>query len=135
VKATLLLADAVTAHEDGTFTVLRGGINLTTGQGQGPFLFNGGMLVRLIFAKTELGRHDVMVTCVNDKGEACTDHFSRSVVVTEQRRVFSLCVAIMMAIPQVGRYKFVLSVDGRPVEEWPLEARSVGAKVGLEVTK
>lgn len=61
-----------------------------------------------------------MVTCVNEQQERITDPFQNQFEVPQGGSVINLVVNIQIIFPRLGRFNFVVEIDGRPFASWPV---------------
>lgn len=116
----IILADAATAHPDQTFSLLRGGIGRVYAPRNAPPNLRASLLLHIICEPRETGRHTAMVTCVNEQQERITDPFQNQFEVPQGGSVINLVVNIQIIFPRLGRFNFVVEIDGRPFASWPV---------------
>lgn len=126
MKAFIFLADAVSSNGDGTFSVLRGGIDrLNVPEGQ-PCFFRGGFVVRVTAAASELGDHEVRIMCVDEDGVSVMQPVNGRIQIKEPG---GACVALNLQLifPKPGRYTFSATIGKTEVDTCALLVRA-GAK-------
>ena len=68
MNVSMQLADSAAAHPDGTYSLLRGGIDRLFVPPGNPAFFKGSMVVRLRASPHERGQHTARMSCVNSDG-------------------------------------------------------------------
>lgn len=115
MKGFVFLADAVSQNQDGTFSVLRGGIDkLQVPEGQ-PCVFRGGVVVRVVAAAGEVGDHDVKIMCVNEDGVSVLGPILGQLRINEPGGA-GVAFNVHLVFPKPGRYSFTVTVDKHEVD-------------------
>ena len=68
MKGKLTLAEAATAHPDGTISMLRSGINRLRGASL-PIVFKGALVASVIAEASEQGPHELELSCIDEDGK------------------------------------------------------------------
>jgi len=124
VKAQLILADAGSAHPDGTFSLLRGGINEIQVPPNHPVRFKGALIARVVGSRGEAGRHEFRISCLNEDGAVVpSSEVSGTLEIPPQGGVTQIVVDLSLLLPRLGRYEFSIAVDKHQLDAWPLEAK------------
>jgi len=111
MKARIIVADAVSVHPDGTFSLLRGGIDRVWAGARGrPIVFNAGIAVQFSAGPGELGRHEFKIACVNEDGNAVAPEVSGNFEIKEPGGVV-IGFNMNIVFPKPGRYSFTVSAD------------------------
>jgi hypothetical protein len=118
MEVKIILADAATVHPDGTFSLLRGGIqNTTVAEGQ-PLIFRGAMMLRIEATPMDIGQHEFAIKVINADGKDIAPNLSGGFEITQQGRVANLAVSFNFVFPAVGDYEFAVDIDGEPMGAW-----------------
>lgn len=122
MKGEIIVADAVSLNQDGTFSLLRGGIDRVWPPAEGhPIIFRGGLVLRMVAGPTELGRHEFRILFVNEDGKPFAPEISGNVdIATPGGAVMALNVQLMF--PKPGRYVIAAHVDKQEVASYTLTA-------------
>ena len=123
MKATLLLCDAASAHPDGTFSVLRGGITEVNVPPNKPVVFRGALVARITGTRGESGKHTFKIVCLTEDGAEVSPPFTGEFDVPPQGGNANICLSMQLALPRVGHYEFSIMVDNHQLEVWPLKAQ------------
>ncbi len=117
-----MIADAARAHPDGTFSLLRGGIDrLTVAEGQ-PLRMRGSILGRITGSINEAGPHTFRIRVVNEDGQQVAPEINGSFNVPEGGGSAQLAIDFDFNFPDVGRYTFSLTVDNHESDTWEVRA-------------
>jgi hypothetical protein len=123
LKSTLILADAASASDDGTFSLLRGGISevrIVPGQ---PVVFSGALVARLEASPEEKGTHDVSMRFQTDGGETVGKAADVKFIVGDTKQsVLNAVMSFHVPLPKLGRYEFSVLVDGKKINSVFLDA-------------
>ena len=123
MKSTLILADAATGNEDGTYSLLRAGISelrVPTGQ---PLFFTGALVSRLEATPADKGSYEVSIRFQTDGGELIGKPTSLKFEVGDTKQsVLNAVMAFHVQLPKLGRYEFSLFIDGKKIDSTFLDA-------------
>lgn len=121
LKAFILLAEHATTHPDGTFSVLRAGIDrVTVAAGQAATL-TGSMIIRISASLTEVGEHEFAIRVLTDRGQRVAPDITGTFTVPEGGGVAQPIAAFALKFPGHGRYSFVVLVDKHELDTWTVE--------------
>lgn len=126
IRAILLLADAVRTHPDGTFSLLRGGIDRVVATDGKNAALRAGLLVRLGAAKEDFGSHPIEIRLTSVAGDKPPASLYKAVIEFDASHVNSV-IAADLAIPLEGPadFLFELVLDGKSVAAtWPIRVAS-----------
>ncbi len=128
VKATLILADAASAHPDGTFSLLRGGITEVNVPPNRPAAFLGALVARVPRSMSETGTHAVKIGCVNEDGGEVAPPIEGGFEIPPQGGASQLVLSMQLALPRLGRYEFAIAIDKHQLDTWAFEAKEAKPK-------
>src|SRR5262245_48712952 len=104
MKAFILLADAARAHGDGTFSLLRGGIDRVWALRTDPITFQGSIVVRFRASLSESGSHEFKVRVMNEDGESIAQDITGSFNIPEGGGTGQIIGDCSFILPRYGRY-------------------------------
>jgi len=119
--ARLILADAAVTHPDGTFSLLRGGIDRVEVPPNRPASFRGALLVRIEATVAEKGNHTFKLVCVDEDGNPVMPGMNGSFQVPEKGGNLHLAINFQSVFPKLGRYSFIVTLDGQEKDRCGLE--------------
>lgn len=125
MKAVLILADAATAHPDGTFSLLRGGVSETGVPKNRPAMFRGALVVRITSARGEAGAHSFKLSCVDEDGAPVAQELSGNFDTPQQGGTVQFVWDLQLILPRLGRYEFNITVDKIQLDSWTLAAKEL----------
>lgn len=119
----LIVADSVRAHNDGTFSLIRGGLTRVTGHRPGPILFRGSILARVFLPGSEEGIERTIQVGLSGPGG---DHPDLELAVPAEIRDCwtNAGVDFALSLEQPGLYTFVLKLDGQELDQYEFTAES-----------
>ena len=125
----MVFADAAVAHADGTFSLVRAGIdgidpqNIPHGQ---PRVMQGALFVRIVSSQNDIGNHQLRIILEDANGTVVPvlELPQMPFNFTAPGMVNTIVVSVAgVPIPPAGRYTFRALVDETEVARWPLEIR------------
>ncbi len=120
MKAQMILADAASAHPDGTISMLRAWINRIWGSTP-PFLLRGALAIRIEGEIGDQGKHSFDLKCLDLDGQEALPKVEGEFEVPKGGGAASLVLNLQAAFKQPAKYLFVLRVDRVQLQEWPIE--------------
>jgi hypothetical protein len=123
MKAVILMADAASAHPDGTFSLLRGGVtevNIPRGQ---PILFRGAFVLRVTGTGAEEGSHRLRIRILSEDGQPVAPDMDGEFVIPRGGGATQVVANFAIVFPRHGRYTFAVTVDGSERETWEMRAQ------------
>lgn len=131
MKPTLILADSASPNPDGTYSLLRGGLNEVRIPSGAPIIFHGSLLARLEATPEEKGTYEVSITFRSDNGEPIGKEPKMKFEVGAVRpSVLNIVMDMRMKLPKLGRYEISMIVGDKKVDSLSLTAIAVNLKVG-----
>ncbi|MBI4604599.1 MAG: hypothetical protein HY721_21770 [Planctomycetes bacterium] len=130
MKGVLLLADAVRAHPDGTFSLLRGGIDRVHAPRTQPIHFRGSLVARVVGTLAEAGEHDFQLRILNEEGQSIAPDIIGGFRIPEAGGGAVAVTEFALILPAYGRYTFSLLVDRHELDAW--EVRAVEAQTSTQ---
>lgn len=121
VQATILLADAARAHGDGTFSLLRGGIDRVQSDATEEIPLRAAVVVRLVGEPADAGQHMFRIRLVASGGEEILHSPPQTVQIPESGGNHVIVAEFGVKFPGLGRYAFELRIDDRVLATWPME--------------
>lgn len=130
MQVTLILAEAVTNHKDGTFSLLRGGITRLQGDTTGGIVFRGALLIRIAFDPLEIQvQHAFKVSCVTADGQDVGLSVTGEIEVQSGTKYLNFAVNLQHKFSRAGDYEFAVSMNNNQMASWPLSIQSTKQKV------
>ncbi len=125
MKAHLLLADAATAHQDNTFSLLRGGISNLNVPKNRPCGFKGSLVARIVADRGEAGPHEFKVKCVTEDGGSILPEATATFEIPQAGGSVHLVLDMQLIFPKPGRYEFSITVDKHQMDSLPFDVIEV----------
>lgn len=120
MKSLLVVAEYVSVNPDGTFGMLRGGLNRLQ-LPKFPSVVSLGFLVRVTAEFGEEGQHDFKLVVVDYDGQTIAKAEGTFAVTTEQR-VVNMGINMPINLNAAGGFSARLILDRQMAADWPLEA-------------
>lgn len=124
MEAFIILADAATEHPDGTFSLLRGGVDQVFAPGE-PVFFRGGLVARIKSTVSEAGEHSFALKCTNFDGGAIIPPIEGGFVVPDNGGGTQFVLNFGFRLPKFGKYVFALLIDNQEMDSWTVTALKV----------
>ena len=118
-----MLADAASAHPDGTFSLLRGGITGVNVPRNRPVFFRGAVVARIAGERGEAGKHEFKLACLTEDGDEVAPPVSGALEVPKGGGAVQLCLNLGVPLPRTGRYEFSILIDGQQKDAWGFDAK------------
>ncbi len=115
----MIVAEAATAHPDGTISILRAWINQLSGQAP-PFVLRGALAIRIEGEIGDSGTHKFDLRCLNEDGRDVIPKLEGSFEVPQGGGVSAFVLNLQAPFQNAGKYLFVLRVDQVQLSEWPM---------------
>lgn len=126
MRGFILLADAARVCPDGTFSLLRGGIDRIQVPRTQPIHFRGSVVARIAGGLSEAGKHEFQLRILNEDGQSIAPDITGGFEIPEGGGGAMAAVDFALILPSYGRYTFCLLVDRQEIDTW--EVRAVEAK-------
>jgi hypothetical protein len=121
MKLTLLLAEAATAHPDGTVSMLRAGINRAV-NATAPVPLAASLVARIEGDPSEGGsRHTFTVRLLNEDGRDVLPKMEGGFVMPQEWGAVNLVMNFQTMFPSHGHYAFHLTVDNFLNAQWSVD--------------
>ena len=117
MKGSLLLAEAATAHQDGTVSVLRAGITHVWGTAV-PINFGGVMVVRIEPDVGDQGPHGFDLKVLDEDGATILPPLAGRFDAPKGGGSVSFILGVGLSFPRFGRFVFVLRIDNVQSDTW-----------------
>ena len=121
MEATIILAEAVTLHPDGTFSMLRGGI--TRVWGALPVILKAALLVRFMADTTESGQHNWRICVIDEDGKDVMPRLQGSFSVPAGGGAGNVVMGFCGQFAKYGTFSFRLTLDRHLDKSWDIEVR------------
>ena len=128
MKASILLADAARAHGDGTFSVLRGGVDVLNVPLGEPIVFRGSAVIRVLGSIGEQGDHVFKVRFVNEDGQSISPDIAGGFAIPSAGGTALIVFDFQLFLPRYGRYSFTIAVDSHQLDDLVVTAKEADAK-------
>jgi hypothetical protein len=113
-----MLGETGAHHPDGTFSVLRAGIDRVWFK-EPPARLRGVLIVRLEADRTEKGEHTFEVSCMDEDGrDTDLPKLSGTFTVREGGATSTLLLQMQIDFAKEGVYQFALRIDNRTEDDW-----------------
>lgn len=125
LKGFLLVADSARIHGDGTFSLLRGGIDRVLVPEGEPLIHRGSVVARLFGDTGEAGKHEFSLRIETGNGEVVAPELKAQfeIPVGGGGSVAALDFGFVLTKP--GWYKIALSVGGKELDFWRVDVQRV----------
>ncbi|MFH1421536.1 MAG: hypothetical protein ABIH42_02320 [Planctomycetota bacterium] len=126
MKVFMLMSDAAVAHkEDGTFSILRGGINEVHVPSNHPVNFRGALVIRISAPPSEKGHHSYKLVCIYEDGEPVAPDLNGEFTIPERGRNINIVLNIQLDFTKIGKYEFKIFIDKTEQDSWPITVKKV----------
>jgi hypothetical protein len=119
VKARLLLAEAATAHPDGTISMLRAGITNVWGD-KPPVPLQASLVTRIEADPGDYGKHAVEIFLIDADGKEVMPKLSGEFEVARGGGHNNIILNFQVQFPALGLFQFVVRVDNVQYDVWTL---------------
>jgi hypothetical protein len=121
MRAALLVADHIAAHPDGTFSLIRGGIDQVLVPPNTPAVLSAHVLARITVETSECGiQHAFEVRVINEDGALIGGNVSGAFTIEKGKRAANVIVGINLVLPKVGRYEVSILINSEQRDVWPI---------------
>ena len=117
------MADAGSSHGDGTFSLLRGGITELSVPANKAAHFKGALISRIVGGRSESGRHEANLKCVNEDGRPILPALTAGFEIPQKGGAVNLVMDIQITFPSHGLYEFSVTVDKIQMDSWAFEVK------------
>jgi hypothetical protein len=121
LKATLLLAEAATAHPDGTISMLRAGITNVWGE-KPPVNLQASLVSRILAELGDSGDHQFDLRCMDEDGKEIMPRLHGTFQVPAGGGHSNLILNFGIGFTRHGRHMFVLRIDNVQYDTWTVTA-------------
>jgi hypothetical protein len=125
MQISLILCDHVSGHPDGTFSLLRGGIDRVTCRTGAPLAFRGMLLAHIRPDTEDLGKEFGWSVSMSDSDGAAMgppDSGVANFPIGEKKiHAFNIASLFNVVFQKTGRYEIRLRINGEQKAVWPLE--------------
>jgi hypothetical protein len=135
MQISIILCDFASPHPDGTFSLLRGGIDRVTCRSGGPLVFHGTLLVHIRPDLDDYGKEfgwsvsmvnaDGAASCPPDTGvmnfPSGAGAGAGSGAGEKKIHSFNIVSVFNVVFSKIGRYEIRLRINGEQKAVWPLE--------------
>ena len=130
MKARLLLAEAATAHPDGTISMLRAGITNVWGE-KAPVPLQASLVTRIEADPGDVGKHAVEIFLIDADGKEVMPKLSGEFEVARGGGHNNIILNFQVQFPALGMFQFVIRVDNVQYDVWSLRTARPPAQGGL----
>lgn len=124
MKITLFLAEAATAHPDGTVSMLRAGINRAV-NATAPIPLTAALVARIEGDVSEGGStHRFAVRLKNEDGRDVMSKIEGEFTLPPEWGAVNLVMNFQSMFPRHGRYAFHISIDDALHAQWSVDVAS-----------
>jgi hypothetical protein len=115
----MIIAEHASVHPDGTFSMLRAGIDRFRAPSR-PVAFRGFLVVRIVADVGEEGEHQFDLRCLNMDGMQALPSVEGQFVTPPGGGSTNLILGLDVAFGEAGRFTWYLRVDRQVVTELPI---------------
>jgi hypothetical protein len=119
VKILMMLAETGVMHKDGTFSLLRGGIDKVAGP-KLPIVLSGAVAVRFSVEPSEKGPHKWRLVVVDIDGKRIAPDIEGSFKGPDEGGAASILMHFSLSFPRTGLFSFQVSADDLVRDDWPV---------------
>jgi hypothetical protein len=119
VKARLLLAEAATAHPDGTISMLRAGITNVWGE-KAPVPLQASLVTRIEADPGDVGKHGVEIFLMDADGKEVMPKLSGEFEVARGGGHNNIILNFQVQFPSLALFQFVIRIDNVQYDVWTL---------------
>jgi hypothetical protein len=118
MNLVLLVSDAGAIHPDGTFSILRGGIDRVWAS-TFPAVFKGTILVRFQAEPSESATHSWRLCVIDEDGKHVAPNLEGTFTVPESGGNGQFLIGFNIPFKEAGSYSFQVSIDQHLMQAWP----------------
>ena len=130
MKARLLLAEAATAHPDGTISMLRAGITNIWGD-KAPVALQASLVTRIEADPGDVGKHAVEIFLLDADGGEVMPKLSGEFEVARGGGHNNIILNFQVQFPALGMFQFVIRIDNVQYDVWSLRTAKPPAQGAL----
>lgn len=130
MKARLLLAEAATAHPDGTISMLRAGITNVWGD-KPPVQLQASLVTRIEADPGDVGKHQVEIFLIDADGKEVMPKLSGEFEVARGGGHNNIILNFQVQFPKLGLFEFVIRIDNVQYDTWTLRTAKPPAQGAL----
>ncbi len=119
MKGKLILAEHATVHPDGTFSMLRAGIDRLNVE-KAPAPFAATIVVRIEAGIADEGTHHFDLRCLDADGNAVLPVQKGQFNSPAGGAIINLMIGIAAAFPKLGDFIFYLRIDNVEADSWTI---------------
>jgi hypothetical protein len=124
MNANIFIAEHVTFHDDGTFSLLRGGIDQFRGKPGEQIPISGRLFVMIHADRHETGDHEFKLSVIDLDGNRVVPDIEGEFHVPEGGGRSKFQVPFQFAIDDPGSYEFGFSINGDIKSRWGFEIQA-----------
>ncbi|MBI2921240.1 MAG: hypothetical protein HYY18_09180 [Planctomycetes bacterium] len=121
----MLIADSARIHGDGTFSLLRGGIDRVLVPEGEPLIHRGSVLLRIHGDASEAGKHEFALRVESGNGERVAPDLKGAFEIPAGGGGAVAALDFVFSLPKLGSYRIALSVGDRELDGWRVEVISI----------
>ena len=129
MKGALLIADSARSHPDGTFSLLRGGIDRVHVLAGQPIVHRGSVVARMSGEAADAGKHEFILRVGTQSGKPVAPEMSGAFEIPRGGGGVVAVLDFALRLPAFGTYSFVLVVDHVDLDTWRVEVLEANAPV------
>ena len=129
MRGSLILAEAATAHPDGTISMLRAGITRVNAASM-PIVFKGALVASIFAQPSEHGQHELELSCIDEDGSDRMPTIKASFGVPRAGGPNHLIIGFSKKFEAWGTYQFNLVIDRQEHDTFLLMVEKIGEKDG-----
>lgn len=134
MKGRLLFAESASAHNDGTVSILRAGINRVTASAP-PVLLRGAIVATIHALASERGTHSFEINCINEDGVNRLPPINGTFETPPTGGTNNIIVSISHPAKDFGTYQFNLVIDRLEHDSVSVNLIKAGETHGTNDTK
>ena len=123
MKVTLTMADAISTHPDGTFSLLRGGITQCAVPPGQPIGFKGALLARVSADKADEGKHRITIKAKDGNEKEIIPPVSHDFEVGTRLTNLNMLMDIQVQLPGYTVCEFSVYIDDKKMDAWSFDVK------------
>jgi hypothetical protein len=136
LKGMLIIADSARRHEDGTFSLLRGGVDrVEIAPGAETVHHRGSVVARIRGEHEDQGKHSFRLSVVDSRGTKIAPDLDGEFEIPANgaSAVLAFDFGIQVQVAKLTAYSFVLFLNGKETDSWKVDIATQATSRDLQV--
>ncbi len=121
MKGVLIVADSARIHGDGTFSLLRAGIDKVQIPAGQELIHRGSVAMRISGGPEDAGKHQFVLRVESKPGSPVAPDIAGGFELPPGGGATVTALDFGFRLPDAGTYRFVLLCDGKELDSWKVE--------------